>query len=149
MAKRRATQDVATTEGSGDVLADLGFPHAGEDLTKARLAAHIRTILRLRRLTQAAAAKLMGIDQPKVSAVVNGRLEHFSSERLMRLLTALGHDIEIAVSAEPRLGAPGRIRVSGAMTYPEPESGRAAGDPGFREAASAPPAPARRRNRRA
>jgi hypothetical protein len=53
----------------------------------------------------------MGIDQPKVSALLNGRLANFSSERLMRLLTALGHDVEIAVSATPRSRARGRIRV--------------------------------------
>ena len=55
----------------------------------------------------------MGIDQPKVSAIVNGRLENVSSERLMRLLTALGPDIEITVKAKPRNRARGRIRVIG------------------------------------
>jgi transcriptional regulator with XRE-family HTH domain len=62
-------------------------------------------------LTQTAAAELMGIDQPKVSALLNGRLANFSSERLMRLLIALGHDAEIAVSAKPRTHSHGRIRV--------------------------------------
>ncbi len=58
-----------------------------------------------------AAAARMGIDQPKVSAIVNGRLANFSSERLMRLLTALGRDIEITVKAKPRTRAHGHIRV--------------------------------------
>ena len=53
----------------------------------------------------------MGIDQPKVSALLNGRLANFSSGRLMRLLTALGHDVEIAVSPKPRSRLHGRIRV--------------------------------------
>jgi hypothetical protein len=53
----------------------------------------------------------MGIDQPKVSALLNGRLANFSCERLIRLLTALGHDVEIAVSAKPRSCSHGRTRV--------------------------------------
>ena len=53
----------------------------------------------------------MGIDQPKVSALLNGRLANFSSERLMRLLTGLGQDVEITVKPKPRNRARGRIRV--------------------------------------
>jgi predicted XRE-type DNA-binding protein len=90
------------TESSGNVFADLGFAEPEEELTKTQLARHIRLVLKRRRLTQTAAAELMGIDQPKVSALLNGRLDNFSSERLMRLLTALGHDIEIAVSSAAR-----------------------------------------------
>src|SRR6266699_3776097 len=96
---------------SGNVFADLGFANPEEELTKAQLASHIRQIIRRRRLTQAAAASLMGIDQPKVSALLNGRLANFSSERLMRLLTALGHDIEIVIKTKPRNRTRGRIRV--------------------------------------
>lgn len=55
----------------------------------------------------------MGIDQPKVSALLNGRLANFSSERLMRLLTALGQDVEIMVKAKPRNRTHGRIKVVG------------------------------------
>ena len=53
----------------------------------------------------------MGIDQPKVSAWLNGRLANFSSGRLMRLLTALGQDVEIVLRSKPRRGQLGRIRV--------------------------------------
>ena len=112
MGKRRAAkEDIAVTPSSGNVFADLGLPEPEEELTKAQLASQLRQALRRRRLTQAQAAELMGIDQPKVSALVNGRLANFSSERLMRLLTALGHDVEIAVSATPRPSMHGRIRV--------------------------------------
>ena len=55
----------------------------------------------------------MGVDQPKVSALLNGRLANFSSERLMRLLTALGQDVDIMVRSKPRNRAHGRIRVLG------------------------------------
>ncbi len=103
--------EIPVTPGSGNVFADLGFDEPEEELTKAQLAIHIRRIIKRRHLTQVAAASLMGIDQPKVSALVNGRLGNFSSERLMRLLTALGQDVDITVKAKPRNRAQGRIRV--------------------------------------
>ena len=152
MAKKRGAraaddaQDIAITESSGNVFADLGFPEPEEELTKAQLASQLRQILKRRRLTQAAAAALMGIDQPKVSALVNGRLANFSTERLMRLLTAMGHDVEITVSAEPRPHAPGRLRVGAATTYPIAGGGSTTTAPGFSEAAAG--IERRRRSRR-
>jgi predicted XRE-type DNA-binding protein len=106
-----AGAEIPVTPGSDNVFADLGFAEPEEELTKAQLASHIRQIIRRRRLTQLAAAALMGIDQPKVSALLNGRLANFSSDRLMRLLTALGQDVEIVVKTKPRNRAHGRIRV--------------------------------------
>ena len=103
--------DIPVTESSGNVFADIGLPEPEEELTKAQLASHIRQAITRRRLTQTAAAAQMGLDQPKVSALLNGRLGNFSSERLMRLLTALGHDVDITVRAKPRNRARGRIRV--------------------------------------
>jgi predicted XRE-type DNA-binding protein len=108
---RKREDDIPVTAGSGNVFADMGLAEPEEELTKAQLASHIRQIIKRRRLTQIAAAALMGIDQPKVSALLNGRLANFSSERLMRLLTTLGHDVEITVKAIPRNRAQGRIRV--------------------------------------
>jgi len=113
MVKKREAE-IPVTEGSGNVFADIGMAEPEEELTKAQLARQIRQIIKRRRLTQVAAAALMGIDQPKVSALLNGRLANFSSERLMRLLTALGQDVEIVVKATPRQRARGRIRVIGA-----------------------------------
>lgn len=75
-----------------------------EELTKAQLASQIRQVIKRQRLTQVAAAALMGIDQPKVSALLNGRLANFSSERLMRLLTALGQDVDITVRRSRTIG---------------------------------------------
>jgi predicted XRE-type DNA-binding protein len=111
MVKKQDTDVIPVTRGNDNVFADLGFAEPEDELTKAQLASHIRQIIRRRRLTQVAAASLMGIDQPKVSALLNGRLANFSSERLMRLLTALGQDVEITVRAKPRSRACGRIRV--------------------------------------
>lgn len=110
MVKKRKAE-IPVTPGSGNVFADLGFAEAEEELTKAQLASHIRQIIKRRRLTQVAAASVMGVDQPKVSALLNGRLANFSSDRLMRLLTELGQDVEITVKAKPRNRAHGRIRV--------------------------------------
>ena len=104
---------IPVIESSGNVFADIGLPGPEEELTKAQLASHIRQVIKRQRLTQVAAARLMDIDQPKVSALLNGRLANFSSERLMRLLTALGQDVDITVRAKPRTRAYARIRVLG------------------------------------
>ena len=99
------------TPSSGNVFADIGVPEPEEELAKAQLAGRIREIVRRSRMTQVAAAEVMGIDQPKVSALLSGRLGNFSSERLMRLLTRLGQDVEIVVKSKPRRRQRGRIRV--------------------------------------
>lgn len=104
-------EDIPVTGGSDNVFADLGATEPEEELAKAQLASHIRHIIKMRRLTQADAAGLMSLDQPKVSALINGRLAGFSSDRLMRCLTALGQDVEIVVKAKPRVEGRGRIRV--------------------------------------
>jgi len=97
-------------DSSGNVFADLGIEDAEEYLAKSELAAQILRILQSRRLTQAAAGELLGITQPKVSALRNGRLDGFSTERLFRFLTRLGCDIEIKVS-KPHTRKPGRVEV--------------------------------------
>src|ERR1700722_11973064 len=109
--KRRAA--IAVTASSCNVFADMGLPEPEEELTKAQLASHIRQVIGRPRLTQIKAATLMGIDQPKVSALLNGRLANFSSERLMPLLTARGQDGEITIKPKPRTRGQGRISVVG------------------------------------
>jgi len=113
MAKRTASKlgAIAVTASSGNVFADLGVANAEEELAKAQLASHIRLAIQRRRLTQTRAAGLMGLDQPKISALMNGRLGGFSSDRLMRLLTSLGQDVEIVIKAKPRGRVRGHIRV--------------------------------------
>ena len=102
---------ITVTPSSGNVFADMGVAEPEEELAKAQLASRIREVVRRSRLTQVAAAAVMGIDQPKVSALLNGRLTNFSSERLMRLLTTLGQDVDIVVKTKPRRRQRGRIRV--------------------------------------
>jgi predicted XRE-type DNA-binding protein len=84
------------------VFADLGLPNPEDRLAKAELARRISEIIAERRLTQLAAAALLGIDQPKISALVRGRLGGFSLERLMRFLNVLGRDVEIVVKPKPK-----------------------------------------------
>jgi len=91
----RKSPDVESS--SGNVFADLGFPHAEEELAKADLAIHIAQLLAQRKLTQKQAASLLGIDQPKVSALLRGKLEGFSTERLLRLINRLGQDVDIII----------------------------------------------------
>jgi predicted XRE-type DNA-binding protein len=87
---------------SGNVFADLGLADAGEHLIKAELVVKIDRIIRRSKLTQAAAAEMMGIDQPKVSAMLSGQFRGYSVERLMRFLVALGQDVEIVVKPSKR-----------------------------------------------
>jgi predicted XRE-type DNA-binding protein len=87
---------------SGNVFADMGLPDAGELDTKARLGAAICRIVERRKLTQIEVAAALGVNQPKVSALLHYKLEGFSVERLMRFLTALGHDVEIVIRPKPR-----------------------------------------------
>jgi predicted XRE-type DNA-binding protein len=100
--KRKADHTVS----SGNVFKDLGVPAPEEALAKAELTAKIAEIIASRKLTQAAAAELLGVDQPKVSALLRGRLVGFSTDRLLKFLTALGRDVEIVI--RPRRDAKGR-----------------------------------------
>lgn len=98
---------------SGNIFRDLGLKNPEEFLAKTKLAARIVQILEEQKLSQTRAAKLLGIDQPKVSQIYRGRLDDFSLERLMRFLTALHQDIRIVVEEKPRRGR-GRVIVEAA-----------------------------------
>jgi len=106
----RNESETRVERSSGNVFADLRIPNAEEYLAKSAIAAKIFKIIRKRRLTQAAAGKLLGISQPKVSALLNGRLDGFSTDRLFRFLTKLGCDVRITISP-PRPRARGQIHV--------------------------------------
>jgi predicted XRE-type DNA-binding protein len=88
-------------KSSGNVFADLGYEQPSEALAKAKLAWQICELIKEKQLTQAAAAKLLDIDQPKISALRNGRLSGFSTDRLFRFLNALGRDIEVVIRERP------------------------------------------------
>lgn len=97
---------------SGNVFADFGLPNPEEALAKAELAGKIAALILERRLTQAKAAKLLGIDQPKVSYLLRGHLTGFSLERLIRFLMLLGQDIKITVEPAPRGRSEARVLVA-------------------------------------
>ena len=97
------SNDIKIQASSGNIFQDLGFPNADEMLMKAELVRQISEIIDQRELTQVEAAKLLGIDQPKVSALIRGKLSGFSIERLLRFLNLLGCDIEIIVKKKQKL----------------------------------------------
>jgi predicted XRE-type DNA-binding protein len=107
----RMSDDTKVTPSSGNVFADLGLPNADQLLAKADLAIEISQVIEERGLTQAEAAEIMGVDQPKVSAIVRGRLEGISMERLYRFLVALGRDVEIVVRPTPASRRAARLTV--------------------------------------
>jgi len=106
------SDETKVTQSSGNVFADLGLPNADEELAKADLAFEISRVIEERGLTQVEAAEIMGVDQPKVSALVRYRLNGFSMERLSRLLNALGRDVEIVVSPKPKSREQATLRVT-------------------------------------
>ncbi|WP_249225316.1 helix-turn-helix domain-containing protein [Tardiphaga alba] len=93
------------------MFADLGLPDAEERQTKLRLAYALNTVIDRARLSQATAAIRLGLNQPKVSALRNYKLEGFSVERLMTLLNALDQDVEIVIRKKPRSRVAARISV--------------------------------------
>jgi len=104
---------------SGNVFRDLGHPEADAHLLKAELVSRIEEVIRRRGLKQVEAAKLLGLSQPDVSRLLRGDFREYSMERLLRLLTALGRDVEIVIRQTGRKRA-GRLSVA----LDDPESGR-------------------------
>ena len=96
--RKRTDHRSVVSEGSGNVFADLGLPNPEQALMKAELTLQICRIIKQRAMTQSAAAKALGIKQPHVSLLMRNRAGSFSVGRLMEFLTALGQDLEIAVT---------------------------------------------------
>lgn len=95
-------------ESSDNVFADLGFPNSEEHLSKAKLVRAIGIAIKSRGLSQKAAAELIGIDQPKVSKLLRGHYQGYSSDRLLHFLNLLGQNIVITIlpvaADQPQLG---------------------------------------------
>jgi predicted XRE-type DNA-binding protein len=98
------------TKGSGNVFRDLDLPDADLLQAKADLVYQISTLIEKRGLTQMQAATVLGVNQPKVSALLKGRLEGFSMDRLVRFLNALDQDVRISV--RPKAKARAMIKVA-------------------------------------
>jgi predicted XRE-type DNA-binding protein len=113
-------------ESSGNVFADLGLADAEERLAKAELAQKIGGILRQEGLTQVRAAAVLGVDQPKVSALLCGQLARFSIEKLMHFLLLLGQDVSIQIKPRQRAHSKSRERAGilakGRLTVKQPRT---------------------------
>jgi predicted XRE-type DNA-binding protein len=96
---------------SDNAYRDLGFQDADEMLAKAQIVSEIGRILRAKRLTQTGAAEILGLDQPKVSALLNGHFQGYSQERLLGLLNRMGRDVEIIIRPAKRGQRIGRLSV--------------------------------------
>src|SRR5437867_1018432 len=110
--KKTSSLKIRVTRGSGNVFADLGLSNPEERLAKADLAIAISQAIKELGLSQRQAAALMGIDQPKVSHLLRGRLADFSTERLMNFLIGLGRDVHIVVRRAPKSRKRGRLHVA-------------------------------------
>ncbi len=106
MAKRELVE-----AGSGNVFVDLGLPDAPEQSLRVQLAVRLNDLIAERGLTQTRAAALLGIPQPHVSELKHYKLERFSSERLLRFLTALGRDVAIVIGPGAKGKKPGSLTV--------------------------------------
>ncbi len=104
------TEKMKIERGSGNVFADLGCPDAETHLLKAELVTRIDKIIRQRGLKQVEAARLLGLSQPDVSRLLRGSFREYSVERLLRLLTALGRNVEIVIR-EPCSQRQGRLSI--------------------------------------
>jgi predicted XRE-type DNA-binding protein len=102
--KATAASQVTIEPSSGNVFADLALKNPEEMLAKAELVQRICDIIAERKLTQTKAANLLGIDQPKISALMRGKLDGFSLVRLFRFLNALDRDVEIVIRPARRDG---------------------------------------------
>ncbi len=103
------TQEIAFEVSSGNVFADLAFAEPDLELAKAEISHQIAREIKARRLTQARAARILGIDQPRVSLITRGRTEDFSLERLLELVRRFDYTVTIALSKSDATGNRGLL----------------------------------------
>jgi predicted XRE-type DNA-binding protein len=96
MTRKRTTID--DVKSGGNVFSDLGLPHPEQALLEAGLTLQIYRIIKARHLNEVQASEILGITRPHAALLLHNRSVHFSVERLMDFLTALGHDVEIRVT---------------------------------------------------
>lgn len=119
--KNNVEEETESEIGTGSIYAQLGYKNHEEMETKSNLVIEIAKAIKKKRMTQTQAAKMLGISQPKLSELLNGRFRGYSVERLMHFLNELGQDIEIIVKSKPRNR---KARVS---VYPSATSHRKTG----------------------
>jgi predicted XRE-type DNA-binding protein len=104
-------QEIEVMSSSGNIFADLGLVNCDELLVKAELVHQISNLITAKNLTQAEAATLFGLNQPEISALLQGKLSDFSTEHLFRFLNALGSDVEIRVIRSPQSGSQAKTTI--------------------------------------
>lgn len=102
--KKKKHGDIEYREGSENIFDDIGLPNPEEAMAKAKIALKIYEIIKKKKLTQAKAAKVLKISQPKVSLLLRGYLTDFSLERLLRFLNDLGQNVYISITPASRGG---------------------------------------------
>ena len=110
-------EEIIVEHGSGNAFADLGFENAEEMLAKAQLVHAITKAMEAKGMTQTELAGIIGLDQSKVSKLLRGITEGFSSDRLLRVLNGLDQDVEIVIRQRPH-GEERQAHVSVAFIYP-------------------------------
>lgn len=114
-------EETQVYQSSDNIFADLGRPDAEEAFARVRLAKQIAEVITHRNLTQAKAAEIMCLDQPKVSALMNGRLAGFSLDRLFRCLNLLGQEVEIIITDKSNESSlPAHIIVTQSIDFRRP-----------------------------
>jgi len=103
-------------QGTENVYADLGRPDAEEMLIKAQLATKIGEIVKRRKLTQAQAAEIVGMPQPKLSGMLRGQFRGISETKMLNCLTRLGRDVQIVVGPPRSAAGLGHIEVLSAVS---------------------------------
>ncbi len=106
------SDEITFETSSGNVFADLDVPNPDEALLKAEVAKHLAELIASKGLAQAAVASLLNIDQPKVSALLHGRISGFSTDRLLRFVKALGYDVTVEIREKPRHRSKARLKVA-------------------------------------
>ncbi|HAZ15482.1 MAG: hypothetical protein A2Y28_05340 [Chlamydiae bacterium GWC2_50_10] len=100
--KKKHLENIEYREGSENIFADIGIPNPEEAMAKAKIAMKIHDTIKKKKLTQAKAAKILKISQPKVSLLLRGYLTDFSLERLLRFLNDLGQNVYISITPASR-----------------------------------------------
>lgn len=106
---RKSSEHVVA--GSKNVFADIGLGQPEETLAKAGIVETIADLLGRRKLSQHEAGELVGLTQPQVSRLMRGDTREFSYERLMRILTSLGQDVDITIRTSRGRSKRGRVLV--------------------------------------
>jgi predicted XRE-type DNA-binding protein len=109
-----AKQDTSIRRGTKNVFADLGFPNADTHLLKAQLMSRVQDTMQDRKLNQTNAARIMGVSQPDLSRMLKGQFRDVSVERVIRMLTQIGCEVDIVVRSQSRKRAFAAIHLEAA-----------------------------------